>query len=273
MISKLTVLLAALAVSNAVPVWMANPYYSGMFLRHPQPPSIAFGIGSGFSSDFGGIKHTSSYGHSFQTGNAQAYGGGSGTADGNTFARGVGYAQTFPQTNLKPQYQYRHPVPQDFQQASAVTFNSGGRSFNSASAQSFGNFASAVSSAQSVDGIGSAVSAVQHNGQSQSAISSVNSLGRNGLDSTIATTNSNGHGFGSAITRADISGGYQSAISSTQGHGNFNNYGQGAVAQNVNGYRTSNAYNVNQGSIQNSVAINGPGIQVAQTYSNNNGYY
>ncbi|CAG4983951.1 unnamed protein product [Colias eurytheme] len=265
MISKLTTLLAILAVSKAAP-WLGHP---GIYLRQAQPPSIAFGFGSGFSSDIGGIKHTSSYGNSFQTGNAQAYGGGFGSADGNTYARGVGYAQTYPQSNWKPQYQYRHTVPQDFQQASAATFNSGGRSYNSASAQSFGNIGSAVSSAQSIDGIGSAVSAVQNNGQSQTAISSVNSLGRNGYDSTIATTNNIGHGYGTAISRADNLGGYQSAISSTQGYGN---HGQFAVAQNVGGYRTSNAYNVNQGSVQNSVAINGPGIQVAQTYSNNNGY-
>ncbi|XP_047520370.1 uncharacterized protein LOC125059796 [Pieris napi] len=227
---------------SGVSSWVGNPY--AHLLRNAEPPSIAYGFGGGFSSNIGGISHSSGYGTSFQTGNAQAYGAGIGS-NGN--ARGVGFAQTAPNFN---HYQF----PQ--------AYSGIGRS-NSA-AHSSGNLGSAVSSVQN-DGHGSAFSAVHSNGRYQSAISTVQNFDRG--HPTLARIQP---GF---ISRADNVGGVQTAISSTQG----SNGQATSIAQNFGGYKAAIANNVQlrNGVIQNNGAtvINGPGFQSAQAHSVNTGYY
>ncbi|XP_022126088.2 uncharacterized protein LOC111000808 [Pieris rapae] len=222
--------------------WAGNPY--AHLLRNAEPPSIAYGFGGGFSSNIGGISHSSGYGTSFQTGNAQAYGAGIGS-NGN--AHGVGFAQTAPNFN-----QYQFPP----------AYSGFGRT-NSAVAHSSGNFGSAVSSVQN-GGLGSAVSAVHSNGRYQSAISSVQNFDR-GL-SNLARIQP---GF---ISRADNVGGVQTAISSTQG----SNGQATSIAQNFGRYKAAIANNVQlrNGVIQNNGAtvINGPGFQSAQAHAINTGY-
>lgn len=64
--------------------------------RIGRSPNVAFGFGSGFSSNIGGIAHSTGIGSSFSSGDAEAYGAGMAGAGGNTFARGVGAANAAP---------------------------------------------------------------------------------------------------------------------------------------------------------------------------------
>lgn len=250
-------------------------FLPGMILRIGRSPNVAFGFGSGFSSNIGGISHSSSIGSSFQTGDAEAYGGGlAGTNGDGAFARGIGIA------NAAPSY----PLP--YQQSAASTYNGGGRnSFGSAvsSAQNFGgNYGSAISSAQTQNGLqyGSAVSAVQNGGPAryQSAVSSAQNHRGLGYGSA-ASTNNNGLQYGSAVSSAQNGGGnFGSAVSNAQTGNGYGNYNAAvSAAQNVGGYggSTSQVVQQNGGSLRHSGAssINGPGVQAAQSHAINTGYY
>ncbi|XP_045773364.1 filaggrin-2-like [Maniola jurtina] len=282
MIAKFFIVLYAITFAKAGPVVYEN-IPPGVTFRVDRGPNIAFGFGSGFSSDIGGIRHSSGIGTSFQSGDATAYGAGFGSNDGNTFARGVGYANAAPSYPIRyaqaPYYPYNNG-----QQNFARIYNNGFGRFGSAvsSAQNFGNFGSAVSSAHSHNGFASAVSSVSGRG---SAVSSVNGLGRY---HTAVSTNGRGLGYDSAVASVSNGLGYESSISSAQNDGfgssvslaqgrGFNNFGTSvAASHNFPGYRASVAHSVQQDgeSYQQSGASNINGVQTAHAinsdYNNNN---
>ncbi|XP_045445719.1 shematrin-like protein 3 [Melitaea cinxia] len=234
-----------------------------MIWRVGRAPNIAFGYGSGFSSNIGGISQSSGIGASFQSGDATAYGGGIGSSDGN-YARGIGYAQAAP---FLP-YALQSPIP-------AVYNNAFGSAISSA--QNFGNFGSAISSSQSQNGFRSAISSAQNNdlGNFQSAISSAQNL--RGFGSSVSSASSNGLGFGTAISAANNFGGDGSTFSLAQNH-DLNNFGSAVSAsQNIGGLRStiSQATQQQGRSFQHSGAssANGPGIQASQSHAINTGYY
>ncbi|KAI5634008.1 hypothetical protein NE865_13258 [Phthorimaea operculella] len=268
MAAKIVVLALAVASCAAGPVWIdGNDYIPGMVVRIGRSPNMAFGFGSGFSSNIGGISHSTSIGSSFGTGDSEAYGGAvAGTgSNGGAYARGVGVA------NAAPHY----PAPQ-YQQAAASAYNGGfGRSnYGSAlsSAHNYGNnFGSAASSARTQNGLqyGAANSVVQNGGHPgfQSAVSSAQTLrGLGSYESSLAAANSaHGLGYGSAVSSAQSNNGldgYNAAVSS---------------AQNVGGYSGSSSQAVEHrgGSVRHSGAssVNGPGIQAAQSHAVNTGFY
>ncbi|PZC76625.1 fibroin heavy chain [Helicoverpa armigera] len=261
MAAKFIALAAVLAACNAVPVW-----YSGVpavVMRAGRSPSISYGFGSGFSSNIGGISHSTGIGASFQSGEGQAYGSGIGAADGS-YARGVGIANA---GNSQPvQYQ---PTPYQVVAQPQPAYESA-----VASATNFGNYRNAVSSAQSLGGnnYGSAVSSAQSGGPARfnSAVSSAQNL--NGYGSAISSANS---GYGSALSSARNAG-FGSSVSSAQTRGL--GYGSAVSAAENNGqYGASTAHVAQQngGRIQHSGAtsINGPGIQAAQSHAINTGFY
>ncbi|XP_050362467.1 fibroin heavy chain-like [Nymphalis io] len=260
--AKIIVVLSTLALSNAAPASYGDEL-PGLIWRVGRAPNVAFGFGSGFSSNIGGISHSSSIGSSFQSGDASAYGAGIGSSDGNTFARGIGYANASPYS----QFRLQQPHYAGYNNAFATPYGS--------AVSSAQNFGSAVSSSQTQNGFGSAVSSVQNNGLGpyQSAISSAQNL--RGLGSAVSSASSNG--FGTAVSSAENIGGYGSAISLTQNHDQNNFDSAISAAQNIGGYRSSTAQTIQQqgGSLRHSGAtsINGPGIQTAQSHAINNGYY
>ncbi|CAH1639462.1 unnamed protein product [Spodoptera littoralis] len=261
MAAKFIVLATILAACNALPVW-----YNGVpavVMRIGRSPSISYGFGSGFSSNIGGISHSTGIGASFQSGEGEAYGAGIGSSNGG-YARGVGIASA---GNSHPvQYQApHHHVYQAPQPAyeSAV-----------ASAQNFGGYGNAVSSAQSLGGnnFGSAVSSAQSGGHARfnSAVSSAQNV--HGYGSALSSANS---GYGSALSSAHNSG-FGSSVSSaqTRGHG----YGSAvSAAENIGGYGASTAQVAQQrsGGIQHSGAtsINAPGLQAAHSHAVNSGFF
>ncbi|CAK1601650.1 unnamed protein product [Parnassius mnemosyne] len=251
MAAKLIVLVAALTVCQAVPVWIEN--YPQIYVRDGRSPSVAFGFGSGFATDIGGIKQASSYGTSFQSGGGEAYGSGLASADGRTFARGTGVAKV-------PQVTY----PVSNQQFVSNNFNRNNYGSAVSSAHNHGNFGSALSAAQSQNGYGSAISNVNNRGF-QTALSSAQNYNGLGYQSAVAAANSNGLGQGSAISAA-------------QGFNGNNNFGTAvAAAQNFGNYQASTAQAIQQrgGLLRESGAtsINAPGIQAANAHAINTGYY
>ncbi|XP_034833741.1 uncharacterized protein [Maniola hyperantus] len=290
MIAKYLVVLYAIAFAKAGPVVYDN-IPPGVTFRVDRGPNIAFGFGSGFASDIGGIRHSSGIGTSFQSGDATSYGSGFGSNDGNTFARGVGYANAAPSYPIRytqaPYYPYY--TRNNGQQNSATIYNNGFGRFGSAvsSAQNFGNFGSAVSSAHSHNGFASAVSSVSGRG---TAVSSVNGLGR--YHTAVSTADGRGLGYDSAVATVSDGLGYESSVSSAQNDGfgstvsvaqgrGFNNFGTSvAASHNFPGYRASVAHSVQQDgeSYQQSGASNINGVQSAHShtinsdYNNNNNY-
>ncbi|XP_013188641.1 uncharacterized protein LOC106133457 [Amyelois transitella] len=265
MVATLIYFFSALAACNAVPIWITGAdFFPTTLMRIGRSPSVAFGFGSGFSSNIGGIAHSTGIGSSFSTGDAQAYGSGMGGSD-NAYARGVGIA------NARPSYP-RYPLPYN---------NDFGRtSFGSAvsSAQNIGDYSSAVSSAQSHNGrqYGAAASAVQNAGPAryQSAVSSAQNTGLD-YQSAVAAANSNDGHYGSAMSAANT-GNYGDTFAHSRN--NFAGYGAAvSAAENIGGYRASTAQAVQQqgGALQQSGAssINAPGIQAAQSHAMNTGYY
>ncbi|XP_035448036.1 fibroin heavy chain-like [Spodoptera frugiperda] len=257
MAAKFIVLATILAACNALPVWYnAVP---AVVIRSGRSPSVSYGFGSGFSSNIGGISHSTGIGASFQSGDGEAYGAGIGSSNGG-YARGVGIASA---GNSQPvQYQRVYQAPQPAYE-SAV-----------ASAQNFGGYGNAVSSAQSLggNGFGSAVSSAQSGGlpRFNSAVSSAQNV--NGYGSALSSANS---GYGSALSSAQNSG-FGSSVSSAQTRGL--GYGSAvSAAENIGGYGASTAQVVQQrsGGIQHSGAtsINAPGLQAAHSHAVNSGFY
>ncbi|CAG4986446.1 unnamed protein product [Parnassius apollo] len=253
MAAKLIVLVAALAVCQAVPVWIGN--YPQVYIRDGRSPSVAFGFGSGFATDIGGIKQATSYGTSFQSGDGEAYGSGLASADGRTFARGTGVANV-------PHVRY----PVSNHQLVSNNFNRNNYGSAISSAQNHGNFGSALSAAQSHNGFGSAISNANNRGLGghQTALSSAQNFNGVGHQSAVASANSNGWGQGSAISAA-------------QGFNGNNNFGTAvAAAQNFGNYQASTAQAIQQrGSLlreSGATSINAPGIQAANAHAINTGY-
>lgn len=234
----------------------------GAIFRIGRSPNMAYAFGSGFSSNIGGISHSTSIGSSFGTGDTEAYGSGlAGTNAGGAYARGVGI------TNVAPA-----PYPLAYQQSTASAVNNGfGRNtFGSAvsSAQNFGgNYGSSISSAQNGLGYGSAISSVQNAGPAryQSAVSSAQNVRGLGYESAVSSVHNGGDDYGSAMSATHNNGGY----------GDFN--AAVSAAQNYGGYGGSTSQVIQQraGSVRHSGAssINGPGIQAAQSHAVNTGYY
>lgn len=229
--------------------------------RIGRSPNMAYAFGSGFSSNIGGISHSTSIGSSFGTGDAEAYSSGiTGINGGSAYARGL--------TNAVPVH-----YPLSYQQSTASAVNSGfGRNaYGSAvsSAQNFGNYGSTVASVQNQNGLGygSAVSAVDNAGPAryQSAVSSAQNVRGLGYESAVSSVHNAGPDFGSAI----------SATRSNDGYGDFNS--AVSAAQNYGGYGGSSSQVVQQraGSVRHSGAssINGPGMQAAQSHTVDTGYY
>ncbi|XP_063357767.1 hornerin-like [Cydia amplana] len=254
MVAKVVVFVAALAACSAVPVIIDDEYVPGVVMRIGRSPNVAFGFGSGFSSNIGGISHSTGMGTSFQSGDAQAYGAGLG-GNGN-YASGVGMARTGPS----------YPV---YQQQPAY----GGlrNNYDSAvsSAQNYNGLNSAVSSAQTQNGLQyeAATSAAQNNPRYQSAVASAQNVRGLGYN----------NGFGSAVASSEHSGNYGSAMSAAQNHG-LGHYGSAvSAAQNNGHYRASTAQAMQHhgGAVQHSGAssINAPGLQAAQSHAVNSGFY
>ncbi|CAH0724558.1 unnamed protein product, partial [Brenthis ino] len=270
MIGKLSIVLSVLAVSRALPILVYENDMPAFIWRTARAPNVAFGFGSGFSSNIGGISQSNSIGASFQSGDADAYGAGI-ASDGN-LAQGIGYARASP---------YHQILPLGLHQSSSSAFsNSFGRNYGSAisSAQNFGNSGLSLSSAQNHNGFGTAVSAVQNNGigNYQTAASQAYN-GRSGFDSAVSSASSHGLGYGVAQSAAQNIGGYGSALSLSQNQG-LNNFGTAISASNNNGgFGSSIAQTTQQHGrhLQQSGAssINGPGIQASQSHAINNGYY
>ncbi|XP_013188640.2 uncharacterized protein LOC106133456 [Amyelois transitella] len=238
---RLVAIFGILAVANAVPIWVIAPKNDPSF---GQAPNVAYGFGSGFSSDVAGVKHSTSIGSSFSTGDASAYGEGLANT-GNNYARGVGAANNYYQ----PTNQLRHSFPASSSLAQA---------YNSP------QFGSAISNVQNTPpyqpqyhGYRAAITNTVDNGQYQTALSSAQNVQGQDYESAVSATQQ-GLGYNSAISNAQSvnGGGLRSAT---------------AASQDVNGYKASTAHAVQQNgaSLQNSGAttINGPGIQAAQSHA------
>ncbi|VVC95900.1 unnamed protein product [Leptidea sinapis] len=247
MIAKIVFILAVLELGfgDAVPYWQGIPYNSGMYLRNPGLPNIAIGFGSGFSSNINGVSHSSGFGSSFRSGDAEAYGSGIGSSNG--YAQGVGYANAAPNYAVNynipsyqhvapnqyissiPKYQYgaqNHQVNAVPHYQQAPVINSGHRlSPVRALSQDHGTVGNSLSSVQSHNA-GSIIGAANSNLGHQSAVSSIQDP--KGHGSSYAATNSyhpsplQSHNAGSIIGAANSNLGHQSAVSSIQdlkGHG------------------------------------------------------
>ncbi|XP_053612895.1 uncharacterized protein LOC128676657 [Plodia interpunctella] len=246
MAGKFVVFITALAMANAVPIWVIAPRNDPNI---GQAPSLAYGFGSGFSSDVAGVKHSTSIGSSFSSGDATAYGQGiSGT--GNSYARGVGAA------NIAPTY-YTQPKTNDYGY---------GQYYNPAlpSAQAYNSPQYGTALRQNIPqyqpqyhGYRAAVTNAVDNGQYRTALSSAQNVEGQNFESAVSATQQ-GQGYNSAISNAQSlnAGGLRSAT---------------AASEDVNGYKASTAHAVHQngGTLYNSGAttINGPGIQAAQSHA------
>ncbi|XP_026732187.1 fibroin heavy chain-like [Trichoplusia ni] len=282
MASKIIILATIVAACNAGPIWYTgSDLLPGVIMRIGRSPSISYGFGSGFSSNIGGISHSTGIGASFQSGEGQAYGSGIGASDG-TYARGVGIANagnSYQPMAYQPAYQ---AVPQNRPAyGSAVS-----------SAQNFGNYGNSVSSAQSVGSnqFNSAVSTAQTGGPARfnTAVSSAQSGGPARFNTALSSAQSAGPArYNSAISSAQNLNGYGTAISATNnGFGSSvssaqtRGIGYGAAvsaSENIGGYGASTAQAVQQGAagVQHSGAtsINGPGIRAAHSHAVNTGFY
>lgn len=229
----------------------------GPVFRIGRSPDMAYAFGSGFSSNIGGISHSTSVGSSFGSGDAEAY------SSGITGVRGVGIRNVVPA---------QYPLGYQQSTASAVNTGFGRNGYGSAasSAQNYGgNYGSSVASAQNQNGLGygSAVSAVENAGPAryQSAVSSAQNVRGLGYGSAASSVHNAGNNFGSAI----------SATRSNDGYGDFNS--AVSAAENYGGYGGSTSQVIQQrsGAVRHSGAssINGPGVQAAQSHSVNTGYY
>lgn len=234
----------------------------GTIFRIGRSPNMAYAFGSGFSSNIGGISHSTSIGSSFGTGDAEAYSSGiTGINAGRAYARGV--------TNAVP-VQY----PLGYQQSTATAVNTGfGRNaYGSAvsSAQNFGgNYGSTMASAQNQNGLGygSAVSAVENAGPArfQSAVSSAQNVRGLGYESAVSSVHNDEGDFGSAM----------SATHNNDGYGDFNSAVSAAQSYGGHGGSSSQVVQQHGGSVRHSGAssINVPGLQTAQSHVVNTGYY
>ncbi|XP_059058382.1 uncharacterized protein LOC131851836 [Achroia grisella] len=312
MLTKLAVLLASFALSNAVPIQIFSngvavssggvplkqpigPTINGIYQPVNRPvnqpinrpitpivtpirpainsifrtPSIAFGFGSGFSSDIAGIKHSTSIGSSFSTGDAQAYGSGIGST-GNTYASGIGVANAAPSTSYLPAFtssqqrydSYGNPVP-DYDN-NYITNDQEQNTLNYYPSQS-------NEWPQSYENYG------QNNGQLQSAVSSTQNAG-NFQSSTSLAQNQQGPGYQLAISSSQNGDNYRSAISNAQSGDGYSNFGSAISAtQNIGNLNASTAQAIQRsgGGLQQSGAtiISGPGIQAAQSHAINTRFY
>ncbi|KAG6464752.1 hypothetical protein O3G_MSEX014706 [Manduca sexta] len=260
MFVKFVVVAFAITACNAAPfVITAKNYNPGNVYPGYQTPSIAYGYGSGFSSNIAGIRHSVSHGHSFQIGDGEGYGAGFANSDGAANAQGIGIAST----HANPARRVYNIQPAAYQPAPA--YNSGWNR----------NYGSAVSSAQNIGNAGSAVAHSNSAGLGNAVASASNHRGL-GYGSAVSSANSN-NGFGSAISSANNSG-YGSAVSSAQTRGALGDYSSAVSAsENVGGVRSSTAQAVQQtaGSVQHSGAtsIDGPGVHAAYSHAVNNRYY
>ncbi|XP_026758620.2 uncharacterized protein LOC113518059 [Galleria mellonella] len=312
MFTKFTVLLASLALSSCVPIQIFSNGVAvssgGVPLRQPigptvtpatyQPinqqvsptitpiksvinspiystPSIAFGFGSGFSSDIAGIRHSTSIGSSFSTGDARAYGSGIG-GTGETYASGIGVADASPSGSYLPPLQssqqrydsYGNPVPDydnnyisNEQEQNTITYYPSQRNEWS---QNYGNGYAPSDSAQNNEQFQAAVSATQNAGDLQS--------------STSLAQNQQGQGYQTAVSSTQNGNNFRSAISNAQSSDGYSNFGSATTAtQNIGTLNASTAQAIqrNGGALQQSGAtiISGPGIQAAQAHAINTGYY
>ncbi|XP_047985524.1 probable peroxisomal membrane protein PEX13 [Leguminivora glycinivorella] len=233
MASKVVVFFAALAACGAVPVIIDDEYVPGVIMRIGRSPNVAFGFGSGFSSNIGGISHSTGMGSSFQSGDAQAYGAGMGS-NGN-YASGVGMASAGPSYPVYQQQPYG--LRNNF--GSAVSSAQTQNGFRYGAAQNNPRYQSAVASAQNLRGynndFGSAVAASQYSGNYGTAMSAAQNHGL-------------GH-FGSAVSAAENNGHYRaSTAQAMQHHG-------GAVQH------------------SGASSVNAPGLQAAQSHAVNSGFY
>lgn len=235
----------------------------GTIVRIGRSPSMSYAFGSGFSSNIGGISHSTSVGSSFGTGDTGAYSSGiTGVNAGGAYARGGAI------TNVVPAL-----YPLGYQQSTASAVNSGfGRNtYGSAvsSAQNIGgNYGSSVASAQNHNGLGygGSMSAVENAGPArfQSAVSSAQNVRGLGYESAVSSAHNAGSNFGSAMSATQSNGGYgdfNSAVSAAENYGGYGGSTSQVIQQRAGAVRHSGAS-----------SINGPGLQVAQSHSVNNGY-
>ncbi|KAM3959010.1 uncharacterized protein ACR2FA_006983 [Aphomia sociella] len=225
-------------------------------------PSIAFGFGSGFSSDIAGIKHSTSIGSSFSTGNGRAYGSGIGST-GNNYASGTGVANVEPPSTFltpEPRYDsYGNPV---------LNYDSGYIAVPAAQEENSLSYYPIQTNEWSPN--------YDNNGQFQSAVSSTQNAGE--LQSAISLAqNQQGNGYQTALSATHNDNYYRSSISNAQSADGSNFGSATAATQNIDGVNASTAQVVQRygGSLQQSGAtvINGPGIQAAQSHAINTGYY
>ncbi|KAL4713906.1 hypothetical protein ACJJTC_015560 [Scirpophaga incertulas] len=263
MAAKFIALITLVSVCQAVPVWVAGTNGYVPIFRMGRSPNVAFGFGSGFSSNIGGIAHSTGIGSSFSAGDAEAYGAGmSGATGGSAFGRGVGIANAAPYRPL----------------TYSPSYNTGRNTYGSAisSAQNFGNYGSVTSAAQTMDVNYPLKASPAHYQSAQSSAQSFRGLG---YESALASANlNNGLEYGSAVSAAENTGDYNSSMSSAQSRNGLSDYNAAvAAAQNMNGYHASTAQTVQQhgSAMQHSGAssIDGPGIQAAQSHAVNTGYY
>ncbi|XP_052748818.1 uncharacterized protein LOC128200205 [Galleria mellonella] len=260
---KFTILLTTFALSQAVPIQIfadGVAVSSGGLPQRPivsppiPQPNVAFGFGSGFSSDIAGVRHSTGISSSFSTGDSQAYGSGVGST-GNTYAKGASLTNGAPSTYyVRPagrQYNIHAENPQYTASAASA-------------AQVQGQNDGWVQNYRPVNQYQSAVSSAQNSNQQQSAVS--------------AAQNQQGLGYQSAVSAAHNGRNYGSAVSNAQSHNGYSNFGSAiSAAQNIGGLKASTAQAVQHhgAGVQHSGAssLNAPGIQSAQSHAINTGYY
>lgn len=232
-------------------------------------PSIAYGFGSGFASDIGGIKHSNSFGSSFQIGDAEAYGSGIGASGDNVFAGGVGYAHANPNTYRTAYPVYSTPYTTPYH---SYPYNLGYNNF--ATPQLRNSYGNAISSPQNLGNLGAAFAHTQSGafGSSASAVNiaepyqSRHSFRNPGFGgSAVASAVS----IGSGATAAS-SNGLGNSVSLAQTHDGQGRFNSAVSTSDSNGVSTAQTVQQNGGAVQQNAAINGPNFQAAQSNVVNN---
>ncbi|VVC95899.1 unnamed protein product [Leptidea sinapis] len=303
MLSKIVFLFVVfeLGVGNAVPIWRNDPYNSGVFLRNAAVPSVAYGYGSGFSSNIGGIHQSSGFGSSYQSGAGEAYGMGIGSSDGS--AQGISYTNTAPHyaVNHVPVYQHVAPnnhistVPKHQQATPNYQIISVPNQHRPSGAHQHGDFVDSVSSVQSQKGGANHQANIPNHHQASMINtghglypqthgnfgSSVSSVQSPNAGSIVGATNSNSD-HQSALSSVQDPIGHGSSFAATNSYQPFGRNGphfEKAITsvQNIGGYKINDAETIqsHRDLLQKTGAthIEAPGIQVSQAQAINAGYY
>lgn len=238
-------------------------------VRPERAPRFAYGFGSGFASDIGGVKHSNSIGASVQTGDGVAQGVGLASTDnGGIFANGIGYAHTNPAPVVYSAYPYSatpyYTYP--YNTGYNVGYNNGYNNFRTPLRDSYGNN---IATAQNIGASGNS-NAYSQNGQfgNFAIASNINNpyQARNPFEN-----------LGVVVSSSAVSGGgVSNAKSYTQTYDRDGGISATVAASEDTGdarASTAQTYQQRGNEVQNSGAtsINAPGIQATHSHSINTG--